>query len=509
MRNFLWLVILLALVGTGAAPRQASLPNIVIIISDDVGYGDVGCYGATVVKTPNIDRLAARGVRFTDAHSTSATCTPSRYSLLTGEYAFRRKGTGVLPGNAALIIEPGRTTLPSLLKHAGYATGCVGKWHLGLGRGNVDWNGDIKPGPLEIGFDYSFIMPATGDRVPCVFVENHRVVGADPADPILVSYGTPVGNEPTGARNPELLKLKPSVGHDNTIVNGISRIGYMSGGKAARWTDEDIADVLTRKAEAFIEKNMDKPFCLYFATHDIHVPRAPHPRFAGSSGCGVRGDVIQQLDGSVGEVLAALGRLKLEENTLVLFTSDNGPVVDDGYADGSVEHLNGHVPAGPFRGGKYSIFEGGTRLPFIACWPGRIKPGISEALLCQVDLLATFAALAGIDLPAEAGPDSLNVLAALLGGPRQTGRDTLVEHAGGLALRKGPWKFIPNSPKPAAKQVEPGDKSTGPPDPVRGQLFNLAEDAGEKKDVTEQHPEMARELSELLDRIRKSGRSRP
>jgi arylsulfatase A-like enzyme len=502
-------MLLLALAGTGAAAQQQARPNIVIIISDDVGYGDVGCYGATQVKTPNIDRLAAQGLRFTDAHSTSATCTPSRYSLLTGEYAFRRKGTGILPGNAALIIEPGRTTLPSLLKQAGYATGCVGKWHLGLGRGNVDWNGEITPGPLEIGFDYSFIIPATGDRVPCVFVENHRVVGADPADPILVSYGTPVGNEPTGAKNPELLRLKASAGHDNTIVNGIGRIGYMSGGKAARWTDEDIADVLTRKATAYIEKNKERPFCLYFATHDIHVPRVPHARFAGSSRCGVRGDVLQQLDGSVGEVLTALGRLQLEKNTLVLFTSDNGPVVDDGYADGSVDHLNGHAPAGPFRGGKYSIYEGGTRLPLIASWPGRITPGVSEALICQVDFLATFAALAGMEVPAEAGPDSLNMLGALLGGARETGRDHLIEHAGGLALRKGPWKFIPLSPKPAVKQVEPGDKLPALPDPVGGQLFNLAEDVGERTNVAGQHPERVKELSELLDRIRKSGRSRP
>jgi len=497
MRNCLYLILLLALVGTGATPRQDAKPNIIIILSDDVGYGDVGCYGATQVKTPNIDRLAAQGLRFTDAHSTSATCTPSRYSLLTGEYAFRKKGSGVLPGNASLIIEPGRTTLPSLLKQAGYVTGCVGKWHLGLGRESLDWNQEIKPGPLEIGFDYSFIMPATGDRVPCVFVENHRVVGADPADPILVSYGTPVGNEPTGAKNPELLKLKASAGHDNTIVNGIGRIGYMSGGKAARWTDEDIADVLVRKAVAFIEKNKDKPFCLYLATHDIHVPRVPHPRFASSSRCGVRGDVIQQLDGSVGDVMTALGRLKLEEKTLLLFSSDNGPVVDDGYADGALEHLNGHVPAGPFRGAKYSIFEGGTRVPFIASWPGRIKPGVSEALLCQVDLMATFAALAGVELPADAGPDSLNLQAALLGGPRESGRDHLIEHAGGLAFRKGPWKFVPHSPK------------SGPPDPARNQLFNLAEDPGEKKNVAEQHPDQVKDLSEALERLRKSGRSRP
>jgi len=490
---------LLGLVGMGAGPRRETRPNIVLIMSDDVGYGDVGCYGATKVKTPNIDRLAAQGLRFTDAHATSSTCTPSRYSLMTGEYAFRRKGTGVLPGNAALIIEPGRTTLPSFLKQAGYATGCVGKWHLGLGAGAVDWNGEIKPGPLEIGFDRSFIIPATGDRVPCVFVEGHRVVGGDPEDPILVSYGAPVGNEPTGAKNPELLKLKASKGHDNTIVNGIGRIGYMSGGKAARWTDEDIADILTRKATAFIEEHREQPFFLYFATHDIHVPRVPHRRFAGTSQCGVRGDVIQQLDWSVGEVLSTLDRLKLAENTLVVFTSDNGPVVDDGYLDGSVEHLNGHLPAGPWRGGKYSIFEGGTRLPFIARWPGRIKPGISEALVYQVDFLSSFAALIEKELPAEAAPDSLSVLAALLGGPPESGREHLIEHSGGLALRKGQWKFIPASAAPRAKPGEAGGD----------RLFNLREDAGEGKNVVEQHPELVKELSEQLERLRKSGRSRP
>lgn len=218
------------------APRP---PNIVLILADDVGYGDFSCYGATRVATPNVDRLAARGMRFTDAHSSSATCTPSRYSLMTGEYAWRKKGTNILPGDAALIIEPGRATLPSVLHAAGYATGCVGKWHLGLGRGNIDWNGEIQPGPLEVGFDYSFIIPATGDRVPCVFVENHRVFGLDPQDPIQVSYNEKVGNDPTGRERPDLLAMKLSAGHDGTIVNGISRIGFMSGGKSARWVDTE------------------------------------------------------------------------------------------------------------------------------------------------------------------------------------------------------------------------------------------------------------------------------
>jgi len=259
-------------------------PNILLIYADDLGYGDVSCYGATHVQTPNIDRLAREGVRFTDAHTTSSTCTPSRYSMLTGEYAWRRRGTGVLPGDAPLIIEPGRTTMASVLQQAGYKTGVVGKWHLGLGRTNLNWNSEIKPGPLELGFDYCFLMPATGDRVPCVYVENHRVVGLDPKDPLKVSFGEYIGNEPTGNDHPEMLKMHPSHGHDFTIVNGVSRIGYSSGGKSARWSDEDMADTYVKRATEFIEQNKREPFFLYFATHDIHVPRMPHARFAGKSG---------------------------------------------------------------------------------------------------------------------------------------------------------------------------------------------------------------------------------
>jgi len=274
-------------------------------------------------------------LRFTDAHAAAATCTPSRYALLSGEYPWRKAGTGVLPGDAALIIAPGRTTLPSLLQKAGYATGAIGKWHLGLGdQGKLDWNGDIKPGPREIGFDYSFILPATGDRVPCVYVENGRVAGLDPKDPIQLSYDHKIGDEPTGKENPDQLKMHPSRGHDNTIVNGVSRIGWMSGGKAARWNDEDMADTLTKKAITFIEQQKDKPFFLYLSTHDIHVPRMPHPRFVGKTQLGPRGDVIEQVDATFGAVLDALDRLKLSDNTLVILSSDNGPVIDDGYKDG-------------------------------------------------------------------------------------------------------------------------------------------------------------------------------
>jgi arylsulfatase A-like enzyme len=469
----------------GLRADAAERPNIIVIIADDLGYGDVGCYGATKVKTPSIDKLAAQGLRFTDAHATSATCTPSRYSLMTGEYAWRKKGTGILPGDAALIIDPSRPTLPSVLHKAGYATGAVGKWHLGLGSGNLNWNEEIKPGPMEIGFNSSFIIPATVDRVPCVYVENHRVFQADSSNPIEVNYGKKIGSEPTGAEHPELLKVKPSHGHDQTIVNGISRIGFMSGGLAARWKDEDIADVLTKRAVTFIEQNKDKPFFLYFATHDVHVPRVPHPRFVGASQCGTRGDVIQEFDWSVGEIVATLERLKLTDNTLLIVTSDNGPVVDDGYQDGAVRDLNGHTPAGPWRGGKYTVYEGGTRIPFVAHWPGRIKPGVSEALICQVDFMASLARLAGADLPQGAGPDSQNVLPAILG-EQKMGRETLVEQGGGvmLGLRKGNWKFIP---RPVAKNAE---------------LYDLSRDPGETKNVAGDNPAKAKELTALLQQSR-------
>ena len=505
LRRFaLFLGLCLLTVGLAAAERK---PNIIVILSDDLGYGDIGCYGAAKVKTPNLDKLASEGLRFTDGHCTSSTCTPSRYSLLTGEYAWRKKGTGILPGDAAMIIEPGRSTVPSVLKQAGYATGAVGKWHLGLGDGKVDWNADIKPGPLEIGFDYCFIMPATGDRVPCVFLENHRIVGLDPNDPIQVSYGKKIGDEPTGKENPELLKMKLSVGHDATIINGISRIGFMSGGKAARWKDEDMADTLTKKATAFIEQHKDEPFFLYFAPHDIHVPRVPHARYAGKSQCGVRGDVIEQCDGSVGEVMAALDRLKLAENTLLIFTSDNGPVLNDGYADGAVQDLNGHTPSGPLRGGKYSIYEGGTRVPFIARWPGKIKPGVSSALVSQVDFLASFAALAGQTIPESAGPDSLNMIKALLGEDTK-GRETLVEHSGGLALRKGGWKFIPKTGKGGAPKAEEGDKAPPAQGGTPAQLFSLNNDLAEAKNVAKDHEDVVKEMSDTLTGLKDAGRSR-
>ena len=489
-----------------ACNQNVEKPNIVIIYADDLGYGDVSCYGATKISTPNIDRVAQQGLRFTNAHCTSATSTPSRYSLLTGEYAWRKKGTGVAPGDASSIIKPGQFTLPAVLKNAGYTTGVVGKWHLGLGpQGGPDWNGEIKPGPMDLGFDYNFIIPATGDRVPCVFIENRKVSGLDPADPITVSYKGRVGEWPTGKDNPELLKMHPSQGHDQTIVNGISRIGFMTGGKSALWVDEDIADVITGKAVNFIETNKDKHFFLYFATHDIHVPRVPNQRFNGKSGLGPRGDAILEFDWSVGEIIKTIDNLNLSRKTIVIVTSDNGPVVDDGYKDDAVEKLNGHRPAGPLRGGKYSAFDGGTRVAFIVRWNGKIKPGTSDILVSQVDFLSSFASLTGQTLPSDAAPDSFNQIEALLG-KSKTGREWVMEHAsnGRLSIIKGQWKYI--EPGPGQKIQLNTNTETG--NDTVPQLYNLSSDLGEKTNIAPENPLIVKGLTDLLQKIKNDGRTR-
>jgi arylsulfatase A-like enzyme len=474
-------------------------PNIVLLYVDDLGFADIGVNGAVGVNTPNIDKLATNGLNFSDAHSSAATCTPSRYSLLTGEYAFRNNAA-ILPGNAPLLIRPGTPTLPGMLQKAGYKTAVIGKWHLGLGNGNLDWNESIKPGPNDIGFNYSFLIPATGDRVPCVFVENDKVVNLDPNDPIKVNYKSRIGDEPTGTLNPELVRMKADNQHSQAIVNGISRIGYMTGGEKALWKDEEFPTIMTSKAIHFINENKHNPFFLFFSFHEIHVPRINNKKFEGASTMGPRGDAIAQMDWCTGEIIKALNRNGLSENTLVIFTSDNGPVLYDGYDDLAMEKLGTHNPSGPFRGGKYSSFESGTRIPTITYWPSKIKPGLSSALMNQVDIYASLAHLVGQELSLSEAPDSKNVMDAYLG-ENSKGREVMLEESYALSIRKGQWKYI--RPVEKGKRIPTwiADKNIESGLSRKPQLFNLNDDPGEQNNLAPTNAELVRELDSQLQEI--------
>ena len=496
--------LLLAALATclATASGAASRPNIIVIMADDLGYGDLSCYGASAVQTPAIDQLAKDGVRFTSGYCTASTCTPTRFSLLTGTYAFRQKGTGIAPPNGPAIIRPGMETLPAILGRAGYATAVIGKWHLGLGDKAPDWNGELRPGPLDIGFDHCFLLPTTNDRVPQTFVEDRRVRNLDPADPLWVGAAKPSADHPTGITHRSSLKMDWSHGHHDTIHNGISRIGFYTGGTAARFRDEDLADTWIRESTRWIEAHKDQPFFLFFASQDIHVPRIAHERFQGKSSLGPRGDCILQLDWCVGELMKCLDRLNLAANTLVIFTSDNGPVLDDGYRDGAVEKLGSHEPAGPFRGGKYSVWEGGTRVPFITRWPGTIKAATSDQPVSTIDLAASLAALTSQKPTKEGCLDSFNLLDVLLGKPEAAGRPFILQQdngSGNFGLRRGDWKLVrlKNRGKSQAR-VSRGE----PPLPAAmHSLYNLKTDPGERSDVSAQHPRITAELTAELDRI--------
>lgn len=478
---------------------EKNKPNVVVIYVDDLGYGDVGAYGATKVKTPNIDKIAQNGVRFTDAHCTASTCTPSRFSLLTGSYAFRNKA-GILEGDAPLLISPQMATLPKMLQASGYVTGVVGKWHLGLGDGDIDWNKKVTPGPAEIGFDYSFLIPATGDRVPCVYMENQEVINLDPNDPIRVSYKEQVGKRPTGISNPELLTQKADKQHSGTIINSISRIGYMEGGEKAVWVDEDFPNVLTKKAKGFIKENKQKPFFLYLAYHDIHVPRIANKQFKGKSDMGVRGDVIAQMDWCTGQVVDYLKELGLDNNTLVIFSSDNGPVITDGYEDDGVKALGDHKPAGIYRGGKYSAFEAGTRVPTIAYWPSVIAPKTSDAVWSQVDLYASLASMIDYKLKPEEAPDSFDMLEVIKGNSNE-GRKELIEESYTLSLRKGDFKYIKPVKKKRHNWIENSKNIESGLETIP-QLYDLSKDPEEKINIADQKPVIVQEMDSIINVIR-------
>lgn len=492
-----------------SAPLTTPKPNVIIIYTDDVGYGDLSSYGANKISTPGLDRLADSGLRFTSAYATSSTCTPSRFSLLTGIYAFRNQQAQILDGDAPLLLDPDKPTLADVFRSAGYRTSIIGKWHLGLGTGNNEWNGDIKPGPLELGFQESFIVPTTVDRVPTVYVDGHRVVGLDPADPLIVSYKGNIGDLPTGISHPQLLRYAADAQHSGSIANGVSRIGFQSGGKAAMWNDETMTQVMVDRSKAYLTANKTQPFFLFLALHHNHVPRVPHPDFVGKSGSGLRGDHTLELDWAVGEVMRTLDELGLRENTLVIFSSDNGPVYNDGYEDGAIEDANGHKANGILRGGKYTAYEGGTRVPFIVSWPKAVVPGrVSDAVYSQVDLVASLAALVGVELPEGIGFDSLNRLETLLGRNDHDRPHVLQQGAGAdfYGIRRGDWKLIPASTRPAFAVMKHNSRtnplSTPMPAATVDYLYNLAIDPSESTNLAADYPEIVAELKALLDQVK-------
>ncbi len=481
--------------GTKSTIYQDSKPNIIFIYADDLGYGDVGAYGASELKTPNMDKLANDGMLFTNGYASSATCSPSRYALLTGRYPWRNKKARILPGTAPLLISTKEMTIPKMLKDKGYHTGIVGKWHLGLGTGHVDWNQKITPGPNEVGFDYSYIMAATQDRVPTVYIEDGEVVRLDKNDPISIDYKNNFPGEPTGKDNPEMLKLKWHHGHNNSIVNGIPRIGFMKGGETARWIDENMADTFLVRAQQYVQDHKDEPFFLYYALQQPHVPRTPHARFVGSSGLGPRGDVIVEADWCIGEFIKTLEREGLLENTLIVLTSDNGPVLNDGYYDDAVEKNGKHTPSGILRGGKYSLFEAGTRVPFITYWKGHINAGKSDAIVSQIDLFSSIATLIDSDLKGEDSKDLLGVFM----GENNIGREELIlEATTRTAFRKGDWIMIPPYKGSAINRFVNIELANS----TEYLLYNLSDDIRQQNNLAKVKPEKLREMIASFETIR-------
>jgi arylsulfatase A-like enzyme len=471
--------------GLGAAPANTRdrLPHIVFILADDLGIGDLGCYNRdSKIPTPNLDRLAQQGVRLTDAHTPSGVCTPTRYGLLTGRYAWRtRLKRGVLVGDSPNLIEPGRLTVARLLQRHGYATACVGKWHLGLGdTERTDYTQPLRPGPLDFGFDYFFGIPASLDMAPYVFVENDRAT-EPPTETIAASKSQREGGQ------------------------GFWR----GGGIAPGFKHEDVLPEITEKALAFIERQANaaapRPFFLYFPLTGPHTPWMPIAEFRGKSQAGPYGDFVAQVDWTVGKIMKALDRLKLAERTLLIFTSDNG-----GHWLASDIEQFGHRSNLHYRGQKGDIFEGGHRVPFLARWPGRIKPGsTSDALMGLTDFMATAAAIVGATLPDNAAEDSFNAWPALLG--QKAGaqaRDSFIHHSsdGMFAIRQGKWKFVRGLGSGGftpPKTLEPKPGEAG------GQLYDLVEDPSEQKNRYLEQPEEAKRLSALLEKQIQEGRSRP
>lgn len=492
------------------AVRAADPPNVVFIFADDLGYGDLGCYGATKVKTPNIDTLAKEGRRFTDVHSASAVCTPSRYALLTGEYPLRANGGkgvwGPSPVTSGLIIDTDKFTLADVFKGKGYATAAMGKWHLGFGEGTNKWQEPLRPGPQDLGFDYYFGLPVVNSCPPYVYVENDRIVGSDPADPLIYVGRNAKGTTPITPIPPEASQRTANMFKGAVEAHKL-------------YNDYTVGTVLAGKAVDWITDNKQKPFFFYLATTHIHHPFTPGSNFQGKSDAELYGDFIQELDWMVGEVTGCLEKNGLSENTMVIFTSDNGGMLNLG---GRNAVKAGHKINGDLLGFKFGVWEGGHRVPFIAKWPGKIKAGSqSDQLICNVDMLATFMALTGQGSKPIKGKDSINVLPALLGDPKENIRKDLLLAAHKqthLSLRKGKWMYIPARSSGGFTGSKPNQHAWGGPaatafvgsvnsdienkrikkDAPPAQLYDLEADVNQTKNLYNEYPEVVQEMEALL-----------
>lgn len=490
---------LLPATAAGAAAQNAhqpQRPNVLLIVADDLGKGDVSAYGSPSICTPNIDAIASNGICFNNGYATSATSTPSRYALFTGTYPIRNPHAVILPGNAPLIIPADQPTMPKMFQAEGYSTAAIGKWHLGMGDGNPDWNAQISPCANDVGFDYTCVVAATNDRVPTVYVENGRVVGLDPADPIRISYKHNFEGEPTALTNPEMVKMPWHHGHNMSIVNGIPRIGFMKGGNAAKWKDDQMAEYFLGLAKNYIDTlPQGKPFFLYYGLHQPHVPRVPNKAFKGKSGLGVRGDVILEADWCVGEIIAHLEKKGLLENTIVIFTSDNGAVMQDGYHDGAADYYYVHDPSNGMRGGKYSLFDGGAHVPMFVMWKDHVKPGTtSDAFLSQMDFFASFASIIGADMPE--GTDSMDYSKVLLGKSKKGRKYLLLEAKKRLCYRKGNYVLIPPY---EGKQIDKTGTEIGNLKDYG--LYNIGRDPHQDHDLSAKRPRKFRRMKKEFHEI--------
>ena len=523
MRTFLLIVVTLVFIllfGHAQSGSGYDRPNVLVILADDMGYGDVGAFGAELIATPSIDKLAREGMRFTTAYTPCSVCSPTRYGLITGRYAWRSKQhpeTKVIQDGQALAIEKGRETLATLFKQKGYATGIIGKWHLGFGQfksfdDKFDWTkGKIAPGPLEVGFDYYFGLAANVGNQPRFFIENHDFFGRKRGDRVTV-------------QDPEAANWDGEAKSSNEAFGRLmlSRGDVIPWDPSVIWKDEEVSQVIADKAVDYIQSHSgpDKPpFFLYYAANIPHGPITPSNKFKGSSQCGPYGDFIQELDTQIGQIIAAVDEANKHRNTLVIFTSDNGGVATAPESRGPAgePHLTainaGHKIVGSLRGGKWSIYEGGFRVPFIVRWPGQVQGGqTSDKMISLVDIFATMSDFLGVDYGSDAGEDSFSFWPQIADGPdAPAARDHVIVQSplGVRAIVRDDWKYMrawqaPEQLSEAQRTWLTREMSNPENHP---QLYHLATDHDETANRVDDYPTIAQQLKTELNEALMRGRT--